>query len=114
MQTEAKIQQFVAMINNEAGTTVQMPDGSTVKIEDLPSVQGAMQYLAVRQSILNGIQSEFGANASLQRSEAKQARQYLSTISKQLMMQYPDFYYIWYDLFRLEIEEENLGGVFSG
>ena len=114
MQTEAKIQQFVAMISNEAGTTVQMPDGSTVKIEDLPSVQGAMQYLAVRQSILSGIQSEFGANASLQRSEAKQARQYLSTISKQLMMQYPDFYYIWYDLFRLEIEEENLGGVFSG
>ena len=114
MQTEAKIQQFVAMINNEAGKTVQMPDGSTVKIEDLPSVQGAMQYLAARQSILNGIQSEFGANASLQRSEAKQARQYLSTISKQLMMQYPDFYYIWYDLFRLEIEEENLGGVFSG
>jgi len=114
MQTEAKIQQFVSMINNEAGKTVTLPDGSSVKIEDLPSVQGAMQYLAARQSILNGIKSEFGANASLNRSEAKQARQYLSTISKQLMMQYPDFYYIWYDLFRLEIEEENLGGVYSG
>jgi hypothetical protein len=29
-------------------------------------------------------------------------------------MQHPDFYYLWYDIFRLEIEEENLGGVFSG
>ena len=114
MDIDSKIAQFQALLANESGKTVKMPDGSQVAIENLPSIQGAMKYLIARQNVLQSIRSQFGANASLSRSEAAEARQYLSTLSKQLMMQHPDFYYLWYDIFRLEIEEENLGGVFSG
>ena len=108
-----KIEAFIKMIETEAGKTVVMPDGKEKAIEELDSVKGAMRYIMVRDQLLRSIKSQYGQNATLYRAEATQQRQYLSVLAKQIMMQHPDFYYIWYDIFRKEIEEQTTFGVYG-
>ena len=113
LDTEAKIEAFIKMIETEAGKTVVMPDGKEKAIEELDTVKGAMRYIMVRDQLLTSIKQQYGQNATLYRAEATQQRQYLSVLAKQIMMQHPDFYYIWYDIFRKEIEEQTTFGVYG-
>ena len=113
LDTDAKIKAFNQLLNAEAGKTVKLPNGETKFIEQLDVVQGAMKYIMAREKLLKGLKYEYGANATLYRAEATKQRQYLSLLAKQLMMQHPDFYYIWYDIFRREIEEQTTFGAYN-
>ena len=113
LDTDAKIKAFNQLLTTEAGTSVKLPNGETKLVGELDAVQGAMKYIMAREKLLQGLKYQYGANATLYRAEATQQRQYLSLLAKQLMMQYPDFYYIWYDIFRREIEEQTTFGAYN-
>jgi hypothetical protein len=113
LDTEAKIEAFITMIDSEAGKTIKLPNGEEKQLEQLDAVKGAMRYIMVRDNLLRSIKAQYGQNATLYRAEATQQRQYLSVLAKQIMMQHPDFYYIWYDIFRREIEEQTTFGVYN-
>ena len=109
LDTNSKIELFINFVNTEQDTEITMPDGSKTFVKDLPAIQGAMQYIITRQFLLEGIRQRYGANASISRAEASEARKILRNTASQLMTKYPDFYYVYYDLFRLEAEEQSLG-----
>jgi len=114
LDTNSKIELFVNFVGTEQDTEVTMPDGTKTTVKDLPAIQGAMQYILTRQFLLEGIRQRYGANASISRAEASEARKILRNTASQLMTKYPDFYYVYYDLFRLEAEEQSLGMGYYG
>jgi hypothetical protein len=114
LDTNSKIELFQNFVALEQDTEVVMPDGSKTTVGQLPAVQGAMQYIVTRQFLLQGIKQRYGANASISRAEASEARKILRNTASQLMTKYPDFYYVYYDLFRLETEEQSLGQGYYG
>ncbi|MBO71688.1 MAG: hypothetical protein CL508_05170 [Actinobacteria bacterium] len=106
LTTEAKIKQITEMIQRDGDSSITLPDGSTKKLKDMPSMKGIVKYLSARQRVLNIIKSEHGINATLSRAEASEYRSYLRGFAQKLMLEHPDFYFIYFDVFRVEVEEE--------
>ena len=106
LTTEAKIKQLTEMVQRDGDSLVTMPDGSTKKLNEMPAMKGIIKYLTVRQRVLNVIKSEHGLNATLSRAEASEYRSYLRGVANKLMLEYPDFYFMYFDVFRVEVEEE--------
>ena len=48
----------------------------------------------------------YGLNATLSRAEASQYRAYLRGVANKIMLENPDFYFMYFDVFRVEVEEE--------
>ena len=109
LDVNSKIDLLINFIATEQNTEVTLPDGSITTVSQLPAIRGTMQYIATRQFLLEGIKQRYGANASISRAEASEARRILRNTASQLMSKYPDFYYVYYDLFRLEAEEISYG-----
>ena len=59
-----------------------------------------------RENVLNIIKSRDGVRASLKRQEYAYFRDALRRKAQELFSQYPDFYYVYDDILRFEIEEE--------
>jgi len=114
LDTNSKIDLFLNFVQLEQNSEVVLPDGTKTTVAELPAIQGAMQYILTRQFLLEGIRQRYGANASISRAEASEARKILRNTANQLMTKYPDFYYVYYDLFRLEAEEQSLGMGYYG
>ena len=114
LDTNSKIDLFLNFVQLEQNSEVVLPDGTKTTVAELPAIQGAMQYILTRQFLLEGIRQRYGANASISRAEASEARKILRNTASQLMTKYPDFYYVYYDLFRLEAEEQSLGMGYYG
>jgi len=106
LSTDAKIKQLTEMIQREGDTSITMPDGTTQKLKDMSAMKGIIKYLTARQRVLNVIKSEYGLNATLSRAEAKESRAYLRGVANKVMLENPDFYFMYFDVFRVEIEEE--------
>jgi len=106
LTSQAKIDQLTEMIQREGDTTINMPDGSTKKLKELSAMKGIIKYLTARQRVMNVIKSEYGLNATLSRAEASQYRSYLRGVANKIMLENPDFYFMYFDVFRVEIEEE--------
>ena len=105
---------FIIFVKTEVDTEVVLPDGTKTIVKDMPAIEGALQYILTRQFLLSGIRQRYGANDSISRAEASEARKMLRNTASQLMSRYPDFYYVYYDLFRLEAEEQSLGMGYYG
>ena len=114
LDTNSKIELFINFVKTEGDTEVVLPDGTKTIVKDMPAIEGALQYILTRQFLLSGIRQRYGANASISRAEASEARKMLRNTASQLMSRYPDFYYVYYDLFRLEAEEQSLGMGYYG
>ena len=69
-------------------------------------MQGLVQYLEIRDSILAQIQRRDGHRATLKRQEYTYFREVLRRKAQELFSQFPDFYYVYDDILRFEVEEE--------
>ena len=106
LTTQAKIDQLTDMVQRDGDTQITMPDGEIKALKDLPAVKGIIKYLTARQRVMNVIKSEYGLNATLSRAEASQYRAYLRGVANKIMLENPDFYFMYFDVFRVEVEEE--------
>jgi len=114
IDVEAKIREFEDMIAQDGATKVKLPNGESVAVQDLPAVQGAIIYMDERNRILSEARLVLGSNVSLQREQLDGARAALRQLSQELFAQYPDFYYIYLDLFKYEVEEQYTDVTFYG
>jgi hypothetical protein len=114
IDVEAKIREFEDMIAQDGATKVKLPNGKSVAVQDLPAVQGAIIYMDERNRILSEARLVLGSNVSLQREQLDGARAALRQLSQELFAQYPDFYYIYLDLFKYEVEEQYTDVTFYG
>ena len=94
------------MVQRDGDTQITMPDGEIKALKDLPAVKGIIKYLTARQRVMNVIKSEYGLNATLSWAEASQYRAYLRGVANKIMLENPDFYFMYFDVFRVEVEEE--------
>ena len=106
MNVEAKIREFEDMLRQDGETNIKLPDGKTTKLKQLPAVQGAIAYMEQRNRLLTEARLVLGSNVSLQREELVRQRTALRQLAQQLFSEYPDFYYVYLDLFKYEVEEE--------
>ena len=94
------------MLANEGNQEINMPNGETLLLKDLPTMQGLSVYLNERNKILSFIQQRDVVRATLGREEYSFYRNSLRQLAQQLFSQYPDFYYLYNDVLRFEVEEE--------
>ena len=94
------------MIENEGNQTINLPNGETTLLKDLPTMQGLSVYLEERNKILSIIKQKDGIRATLRRDEYSYFRNSLRQLAQQLFSEYPDFYYVYDDILRYEVEEE--------
>ena len=106
MDVAAKIREFEDMIAQDGNTKVKLPDGRSIELSKLPAVEGALIYMQERNRLLSEARLVLGSNVSLQREQLSGARARLRQLSQELFAQYPDFYYVYLDLFKYEVEEE--------
>lgn len=106
IDAESKRLQLINMIQNEGERTVNLPNGDTMLLKELPSMQGLVAYLEIRDSVLAQIQRRDGPRATLKRQEYTYFREVLRRKAQELFSQFPDFYYVYDDILRFEVEEE--------
>jgi hypothetical protein len=106
IDSQAKLRQLEYMLANEGSQELTMPNGDKVLLKDLPTMQGLSVYLNERNKILSVIQQRDGVRATLGREEYAFYRNSLRQLAQQLFAQYPDFYYLYDDVLRFEVEEE--------
>jgi hypothetical protein len=106
IDSDAKLRELEYMLANEGNATIQLPNGDTTLLKDLPTMQGLSVYLEERNKILSIIKQKDGIRATLRRDEYSYFRNSLRQLAQQLFSQYPDFYYVYDDVLRYEVEEE--------
>lgn len=106
IDSDAKLRQLEYMIENEGNQTINLPNGETTLLKDLPTMQGLSVYLEERNKILSIIKQKDGIRATLRRDEYSYFRNSLRQLAQQLFSEYPDFYYVYDDILRYEVEEE--------
>jgi len=106
IDSQAKLRQLEYMLTNEGSQELTMPNGDKVLLKDLPTMQGLSVYLNERNKILSVIQQRDGVRATLGREEYSFFRNSLRQLAQQLFAQFPDFYYLYDDVLRFEVEEE--------
>jgi len=114
MDVDSKIREFQDMIAQDGSTKVKLPNGQSLEIQDLPAVRGAIEYLEARDRLLSEARLVLGSNVSLQREQLSGARAELRRLSQELFAKYPDFYYVYLDLFKYEVEEQYTDVTFYG
>jgi uncharacterized protein YlxW (UPF0749 family) len=106
IDAESKRLQLIDMLEREGDRIINLPNGDKVALKELNSMAGFAEYMEARNNVLAIIQSRDGVRASLKRQEYAYFREVLRRKAQELFSAYPDFYYIYDDILRFEIEEE--------
>jgi len=106
IDAESKRLQLIDMLEREGDRIINLPNGDKVPLKELNSMAGFAEYMEARNNVLAIIQSRDGVRASLKRQEYAYFREVLRRKAQELFSAYPDFYYIYDDILRFEIEEE--------
>jgi hypothetical protein len=114
LNVEAKIAELESMLANDYNTKVKLPDGKSVPLNELPAISGVIKYLEQRNRLLSEARLVLGSNVSLQKEELFNARAQLRQLAQELFSTNPDFYYIYLDLFKYEVEEKYNETTFYG
>ena len=114
LNVEAKIAELESMLANDYNTKVKLPDGKSVPLNELPAISGVIKYLEQRNRLLSEARLVLGSNVSLQKEQLFNARAQLRQLAQELFSTNPDFYYIYLDLFKYEVEEKYNETTFYG
>ena len=114
LNVEAKIAELESMLANDYNTKVKLPDGKSVPLNELPAISGVIKYLEQRNRLLSEARLVLGSNVSLQKEQLFNARAQLRKLAQELFSTNPDFYYIYLDLFKYEVEEKYNETTFYG
>ena len=96
---DSQMDELQNMLSREANTVVSLPDGTKVKIKDLPVTNALNAYLQQRNLLLGGLRFRTGnATAQLSRTDARQERELLQAAAEKLIRISPDFYFWFYNV----------------
>lgn len=95
----SQIDELTKMLKREKNTVVKLPDGTSMKLSDMPVYNALEAYLVQRDIMLGGLQFRTGnPSATLARFDAANERAILQDVADKLIRLSPDFYFWFYNV----------------
>lgn len=103
---DSQIDELTKMLELEKNTVVKLPDGTKVKLEEMPVYTALSAYLTQRTIMLGGLRFRTGnPSSTLGGYDAQQERNILQDVADKLIRISPDFYFWFYNVGMKEFKD---------